>query len=171
VTFQLVPALVAGLAATLVMTAMMTMSSAAGMTRMPSMPLVMGSMMTGDPARARRLGGMIHYVLMGTIIFGLAYAALFSAFGTASALTGILVGAVHGLIVGAVGMPMMPTMHPRMAAPSDSDTPAVDLSGGTVTLSAPGFFAFRWGAMTPVGLVAGHVVYGLVLALIYGALA
>ncbi|MEX1043272.1 MAG: hypothetical protein WD020_01410 [Acidimicrobiia bacterium] len=167
-TFELFPALVAGLVATLVMSAMMTMSASAGMTRMPPMTLVTGAMMSGDPDRARRIGAMIHYVVLGTIVFGIAYGALFTAFGSSSVLTGILIGAVHGVVVGAIGMPMMPAMHPRMTA--DSDGPAVDTSDGTVVLSAPGFFGARWGAMTPMGLIVGHVVYGLIAALVYGAL-
>jgi hypothetical protein len=37
-----------------------------------------------------------------------------------------------------------------------------------VRLVAPGLFAKNYGPMTPVGLVMGHVVYGLVVALVYG---
>jgi hypothetical protein len=168
-TFEVFPALIAGLAATLVMSAMMTMSASMGLTRMPPMPLVMGSMMTGDPDRARRIGAAIHYGVMGTVVFGLAYAALFVSFGSASALTGVLIGAAHGLILGAVGMPMMPAMHPRMDPSGDG--PPVDTSGGGMVLSPPGLFGQRWGAMTPVGLVVGHVIYGVVAALVYGAVA
>lgn len=167
-TFEIVPALIAGLAATLVMSAMMAMAASAGMTRMPPMPLMMGSMMTGDPRQAFRLGAMIHYLVMGTLVFGLLYAALFTSFDSSSVLTGVAIGAVHGLVVGGMAMPMMPAMHPRMSASPDG--PAADTSTGTVALSAPGFFGSNWGAMTPVGLVAGHVVYGLIAALIYGAL-
>jgi len=47
----------------------------------------------------------------------------------------------------------------------------VSVAGGTVSLSAPGLLGSRWGAMTPVGLVMGHVVYGLVVALVYAAIA
>ncbi len=166
--FEVVPALVAGLAGTLVMTAMMTMGASAGMTRMPPMPLVMGSMMTGDPRKALRLGAMIHYLVLGTIVFGLLYAALFMWFDSASVLTGVAIGAVHGLVVGAIGMPMMPAMHPRMS--ESSEGPPADTSTGTVVLSAPGFLGLSWGSMTPVGLIAGHVVYGLIVAIAYGAL-
>lgn len=167
-TFELLPALVAGLAATLVMSAMMSMSASMGMTRMPTMSLLMGAMMSGDQDRAKRIGAMIHYIVMGTIVFGLAYGALFTAFDSSSALTGILIGAVHGLAVGAIGMPMMPAMHSRMS--KDPGEPVVDTSSGSVVLSAPGFFGVQWGAMTAMGLIIGHVVYGLIAALIYGAL-
>lgn len=167
-SIELVPALVAGLAATLVMSAMMRIVASAGMTGMPPMPLVMGSMMTGEPRQAVRLGAMMHYLVMGTFAFGLLYAALFTVFDSSSVLTGGAIGAVHGLVVGAMAMPMMPAMHPRMSASPEG--PPADTSTGTVVLSAPGFFGSNWGSMTPVGFIAGHVVYGLIAALIYGAL-
>lgn len=48
VEFDLLAALAGGLVATVVMTAMMETAKRAGMTDMPPMPLVMGSMMSGD---------------------------------------------------------------------------------------------------------------------------
>lgn len=37
-------------------------------------------------------------------------------------------------------------------------------------LAAPGVLGSRWGGMTPVGLLMGHVAYGIVAALVYQAL-
>jgi uncharacterized membrane protein YagU involved in acid resistance len=166
--FSLVGALVAGLIGTAVMSAMMKLSAKAGMTDMPPMELVTGSMMSADPDRAKKLGIMVHWIVMGAIVFGLGYAALFTAFGSASWLIGIGIGLVHGLVVGVVFMPMMPAVHPRM-----SDEPTfggtVDVSAGSVRLAAPGVLGSKWGGMTPVGLVMGHAVYGLVVALVYRA--
>lgn len=167
-TFEIVPAVIAGLVATVVMTAMMTLAGRMGLTQMPPMTLVTGSMMSGDPDRAKRLGIMIHYVVMGTLVFGLIYAGVFTAVDSASVLTGLIVGAVHGIVVGAMAMPMMPAMHPRMSASTPEG--AFSSGGGTVTLSRPGFFGANWGGMTPVGLLVGHLVYGLVVALVYSAL-
>lgn len=168
-TFEIVPALVAGLAATLVMTALTKMAGATGMTRMPPMPIVIGSMMTGDPDRARRIGTLLHLGIMGTVIFGLLYAALFASFGSASLLTGVAIGGVHGLVFGAIGMPMIPALHPRME--QRAGAAPLEVSGGTVQLTTPGFFGVNWGGMTPMGLVVSHIVYGIVAALVYGALA
>jgi len=140
-----------------------------GMTDMPPMELVTGAMVTGDESRAKQIGIFIHWIMMGTVIFGLGYAAVFTVVGNASVVTGLLVGAVHGIVVGLVFMPMMPAMHPRMAA----DAPIAGTVGtvdGEVQLSAPGLFGARWGSMTPVGLVMGHVVYGIITALVYQAL-
>lgn len=166
--FSIVGALVAGFVGTAVMSTMMKMSGRMGMTDMPPMELVTGSMMSGDPDRAKQLGVGVHWIMMGTIVFGLGYAALFNAFDTASWLTGVAIGAVHGLAVGLVAMPMMPAMHPRMTTePAFAGT--VDITGDRVELAAPGVLGSRWGGMTPAGLVMGHVVYGLVVALVYQA--
>lgn len=166
--FSLVGGLVAGIVATTVMSVMMKMSARSGMTDMPPMELVTGSMMTSDKDRAMTIGTVIHWGMMGTIVFGLGYAALFSAFASASVLTGIVLGAAHGIVVGLVFMPMMPAMHPRMSAASGLDDP-VTVTGAGVQLLAPGVFGNHWGSMTPLGLVMGHVVYGLVAAIVYSA--
>jgi hypothetical protein len=167
-TFEVIPALIAGFVATVVMTAMMTLAAKVGLTQMPPMTIVTGSMMSEDPETARRFGVVIHYIVMGTVVFGLIYAAVFRAVDSASVPTGLVVGAVHGVVVGAMAMPMMPAMHPRMLTSPTSG--AFITTGETVTLSKPGFLGVNWGAMTPVGLLVGHLVYGLVVALVYSAL-
>lgn len=177
VEFELVAALAAGFVATVVMTAMMQMSAMTGMTNMPPMPLVTGSMLTGDRSAANKLGAAIHFVMMGTIMFGLAYAALFTAFDDQAWWVGALIGIAHGLLVGLVFMPMMPSVHPRMSrelvsAGSSSERGTAGSSGdGEVQLTAPGFFGKDWGGMTPIGLLMGHAVYGIVIAVVYGWLA
>lgn len=166
--FSLAGALVAGFIGTAVMSTMMKLSAKMGMTDMPPMELVTGSMLSGDPDRARQLGIMVHWLVMGTIVFGLGYAALFAVFGSSSWLLGLGIGVVHGLVVGVVFMPMMPAVHPRMSTePTFGGT--VDVSAGSVQLAAPGMLGSKWGGMTPVGLVMGHAVYGLVVALVYQA--
>ncbi len=166
-TFEFVPALAAGLGATAAMSLTMIAAAAMHLTDMPPMPLVLGSMMSADPHRARRLGAILHYIVMGTVVFGLAYAALFAAFGSASVGIGVLIGAIHGVIFLAA-MPMIPAMHPRMDTMATGS--ALISEDGTLAVPAPGPFGVRWGAMTPVGIVVGHAVYGLVAALMYTAL-
>lgn len=166
--FSLIGGLVTGIVATAVMSVMMKMAARSGMTDMPPMELVTGSMMASDKDRAMTIGVVIHWLMMGTIVFGLGYAAIFTALGSASVITGVLLGAAHGLVVGLVFMPLMPAMHPRMVTSAGlEDTVTVAASG--VQLSAPGVFGSRWGGMTPVGLMMGHVVFGLVAALVYQA--
>jgi hypothetical protein len=177
VEFDLLAALVGGLVATLVMTAMMQMASRTGMTDMPPMPLVMGSMMSGDRKTATAIGAMLHFVMMGTVVFGIIYGSLFAAFDDDSWWIGLSIGVVHALIAGVMFMPMMPKMHPRMSVqpvgvgtPDDGRTVAVD-DRGEVAVAAPGVLGKNWGTMTPIGFVMGHAVYGLVLALVYDAIA
>lgn len=162
--FVLWAALLSGFIATLVMTAMIKMSTAAGMTEMPAFELMTGSMMSGDEKTAKTIGAMIHYVMMGTVVFGIIYALLFQAFDSASWLTGLGIGIVHGFVVGVMFMPMMPAMHPRMGEPA-----VVGEHSGEVRLSSPGLMGKNWGSMTPMGVLMGHAVYGVVLALLYNA--
>lgn len=169
ITFNIGAALLAGFIGSIAMTILMQMSGAMGMTRMPAMPLIQGSMVTGDPSRAKKIGLVTHILMMGTVVFGLIYAALFVVFDDAGALTGILIGLAHGIVAG-IAMAGMGSMHPRMEAPSLSgQQPAVTERGGEVRLLEPGLFAKNYGPMTPMGLVIGHVVYGLVVALVYSA--
>lgn len=165
VEFDLVAALVGGLVATVVMTGMMTMAASMGVTDMPSMPLISGSMVTGERAAATRIGAVVHYLVMGTIVFGIAYGLLFTTFDNDSWWIGALSGLVHGAIVGVVFMPMMPLMHPRMRREL---VDAGASANGEVEIVAPGLLGKNWGVMTPVGMLMGHAVYGLVLALVYG---
>lgn len=168
--FSILGALVGGLVATLVMSLLMKMATSMGMTRMPPFPLMTGSMVSGDENVAKKIGLAVHYVMMGTVVFGLVYAGIFTALGTASVLTGLVVAVVHGLIVGAMAMPTMPAMHPRMGKlPVHAGAESVSREGGQLQLSAPGFFGVNWGPMTPAGVITGHVVYGVVFALVYQA--
>ena len=170
VQFSLEAALVAGLAGTFAMSAMMTMASRAGITEMPPMPLVIGSMVTGDRSRARLMGAFVHYLVMGTVVFGIIYGLLFTAFGSDGWLTGVVMGAVHGVLVGAVILPMMGAVHPRMSVASPAAAGDSAPGSGELRLPAPGAMGIRWGGMTPLGLIVGHVIFGLVAAIAYGAL-
>ncbi|MDP9021865.1 MAG: hypothetical protein M3N57_04030 [Actinomycetota bacterium] len=169
--FNILAALVAGFVATIVMTLMMKASTAAGMTDMPPMPLVSGTMFSGDRDTAKRIGAFVHFIAMGTVVLGIAYAALFSAFGTASWLAGLVIGLVHGAMVGLVGMPMMGSVHPRMTATAEPRGRTVVESAGEVAVVAPGVFGKNWGGITPAGMLMGHAIYGLILALVYSAIA
>jgi len=171
-SLQVVPTLVAGFAGVLAMSILMRMATAMGMTRMPPIPLVLGAMMTDDAGKARTVGTVVHVLAMGTIVFGLAYGGLFVAFGTAAVGAGALIGLVHGVLVGAVAIPMMPAVHPRMSShPAGPGEPVVTMDGGHLMLTAPGTFTTGWGGMTPLGIAVAHTVYGVVVASVYGVLA
>ena len=104
--------------------------------------------------------GLMMHLMMGAA-FGLIHTGLLHAFdpsstGAATGL-GILIGAVHGMIVTG-GMPMMLKMgHPLV-------------KDGTIDDPGPAMTGF--GKMTPMGMVMAHVVYGIVVGAIYaGAVA
>lgn len=113
---------------------------------------------------------MFAHVAMGTIVFGLLYAVIFAGLlGTAGWITGLIVGLIHGVVAGVV-MKMMGHTHPRMEA-------AAQFTGGQswrhdadgIHIAQPGLFAKNYGAMTPVGLLMGHAVFGLVVGIVYAA--
>ena len=162
--FEFWSAVIAGIAGGVVMTAMMMMAKAAGLTRM-DMALVEGSMFTGDHGKAKAIGMFMHLIIMSGLVIGSIYAALFAWFDVTESNAwwyGIIFGVLHGLIAG-IGMAMMPAMHPRMGTSASTGS-------GEVHLDPPGLFAHNMGKATPAGLVMGHVVYGLVLAVVYAAL-
>lgn len=168
--FSLWAGLVAGLSGTLVMTAMMKGAASAGMTRMPPMSLVQGAMVTDDPDTANKIGMVTHVIVMGTVVFGIIYALLFAGLGTASWLAGLIIGAIHGLAAGGF-MAMQGDMHPRMeAAAAFTGGQTVRVEDGGLRIAAPGPFGRNYGSRTPMGIIVGHSLYGLVAALVYGAL-
>ena len=158
VEFQIGPALVAGFVGTIAMTAVMMMGRARGMTSM-DMPLMIGGMLTGDESKARRLGMIVHVLMMGSVVFGTVYGLLFTALDSDAALTGLVIGVVHGLVFGLMVLPMMPALHPRMK-----------VSANGFHLEKPGMLGVSYGKGTGVGIVMAHAVYGLVVALVYAGL-
>lgn len=150
-TVDIGTAIVAGLAATAIMTVLMY---AARMMNMEmDMPRMLGLMFSSpdNTGVVYGLGIAIHF-MMGAI-FAIVYAALFEAFGiSAGVLWGGVFGLGHGLIAG-VAVSMMPVMHPRM-------------SEGQV-LAAPGPFAVKWGGMMPAGIIFAHIVFGIVVGAVY----
>jgi hypothetical protein len=59
-----------------------------------------------------------------------------------------------------VMMPVMSAMHPRVG-PTESTGP------GDVVLPRFGFGGTGFGSMTPVGILMGHLVFGLVWGLVF----
>ena len=159
VEFDLGRALAAGFVGTLAMTAVMMAGRAGGMTSM-DLPLTIGGLLSGDEGKARRLGMVIHVLMMGTVVFGVIYGLLFAAFDSDTALTGLLIGVVDGLIFGLMVLPMMPAIHPRMKA-----------TAGGFQLDPPGVLGIAYGKATALGIVMSHAVYGLVVAIVFEGLA
>ncbi len=147
---NIIGAIVAGVVGTIVMSMIMLMAPMMGMPKMAIWEML-GSMFSKDGNNV--LGWAMHF-MMG-VIFAIIYAALW-AFGIGSATwaNGLVFGAVHWLIAGLM-MGGVPMMHAGVKA-------------GTV--KAPGLYmTANGGMMSFVGGLIGHAVYGLVVALVYGA--
>jgi hypothetical protein len=146
---SIIGAIVAGLVGTVIISLMMMMGPKMGMPKMAIWEML-GSMFSADGNVG--LGWAMHFVLGA--IFGIIYAVLWNAgIGSVSILSGASFGIVHwlgaGLMMG--GMPMMHT----------------GIKEGTV--SAPGAFMLsRGGLMGFMGGLIGHIIFGIVVALIYG---
>lgn len=145
-----------GLVATSALTGVLIAAQLAGQTRL-DLPLVLGTIITGDPDRARVAGFFIHLVVGQG--FALGYAAVFALLHGASWWLGALLGLVHVAVALTVLLPLLPGLHPRMAshrAGPDS----------TALLEPPGLLALNYGVQTPLVTVIAHVVYGAVLGLL-----
>lgn len=142
-------AIVAGIVGTIIMTMVMAMAPRMGMPKMDIVGML-GSMFS--PEGNRTLGMGIH--LMMGVVFAVIYALLWSlGIGSAGLLWGAIFGAAHWLIAGMM-MGGMTMMHAGIKA-------------GTV--EAPGVFMLHNGGMMAfMGGLVGHVLFGLVVALVYG---
>ena len=142
-----------GLMATSALTGVMITAQLAGLTRL-DLPLILGTIVTEDPDRARAAGFFIHLAVGQG--FALGYAATFALLGGATWWGGALLGVLHAFVAFAVLVPLLPGTHPRMA--SHRAGPAT-----TAVLEPPGLFALSYGLQTPVAGVVAHVAYGAIL--------
>jgi hypothetical protein len=142
-------AILAGLAATLVMSMVMAIAPKMGFPKMDIVAML-STMFSkkGIPI----LGWMMH--LMMGVVFALLYTFLWSTgIGAATWLYGLIFGAVHWLVVGVI-MAMIPMLH-------------VGIRAGTV--KAPGMYMTGngGGVKAFVGGLMGHMIFGLAVALVY----
>ena len=146
---NIVGAVAAGIAGTAVFSMVAAIAPRMGIPKMAIWEML-GSMFSKDGNNT--LGWAAHF-MMG-VIFAIVYAALWSAgLGSVSVGSGALFGAAHWLIAGLV-MGGMPIMHAGIKAGTVQ-------ASGAYMLSSGGLMAF-------VGGLIGHVVYGVVVALVYG---
>lgn len=145
-----------GLLATMVMTAMMIAAQLGGLSRL-DLPLILGTVVTPDPDRARVAGFFIHLAVGQA--FALGYAVCFVLLGRATWWIGGLLGALHGLVALTVLVPMLVGVHPRMA--SERAGPE-----STAVLEPPGLVGLNYGAQTPLVAIASHVAYGIALGIL-----
>lgn len=146
-----------GFFATLILTLVLFLSQGLRWTRM-SLPLVLGTIVSGDWDKATKIGALLQFVL-GWLL-ALVYGALFEVLHRATWWLGSLFGLIHGLIILAVIMPLLPSLHPRMAGEYQTPDP-------TPLLEPPGFMALNYGPRTPLLTLLAHAIYGFVLGYFY----
>ena len=128
-----------GLVATAALTAVMIMAQLAGLTRL-DLPLLLGTIVTEDPDRARVAGFFLHLVIGQG--FALGYAACFSLLHRASWWLGGLFGLLH-----VAGLPhrvrpaALEGVHPRMASHRAGRS-------STAVLEPPGLGGLNYGGQT-----------------------
>ena len=147
-----------GLLATALLTGLMIAAQLSGLSRL-DLPLILGTLVTPDPDRARAAGSLIHLVLGQG--FALGYAATFALLGQATWWLGGLLGLLHGVVALTVLIPMLVGVHPRMA----SERAGPD---STAVLEPPGLLALNYGRQTPLVALVAHLAYGTALGLLLG---
>jgi hypothetical protein len=142
-----------GLVATAALTAVMIMAQLAGLTRL-DLPLLLGTIVTEDPDRARVAGFFLHLVIGQG--FALGYAASFWLLDRASWWLG---GLLHVAVSLTVFVPLLTGVNPRMASHRAGRS-------STAVLEPPGLLGLNYGGQTPVVTIAAHLTYGVALGVL-----
>ena len=145
-----------GLVATTALTAVMIVAQLAGLTRL-DLPLLLGTVVTENPDRARVAGFFIHLAIGEG--FALGYAASFALLGRATWWLGGLLGLLHAAVALTVLVPLLAGVHPRIA--SERAGPST-----TAVLEPPGLLGLNYGWQTPMVAIAAHLVYGIALGVL-----
>jgi uncharacterized membrane protein YagU involved in acid resistance len=142
-------AIIAGIAGTVIMTLVLAMGPKMGMPKMDIIGML-GSMFS---EKSNRTLGLILHFMMG-IVFAIIYVLLWNAgIGLVSVLWGAIFGAIHWLISGLM-MGVMAKMNAAVRAEAMED---------------PGIYMLNTGGMKAfMGGLIGHMLYGITVALVYG---
>ena len=147
-------AVVGGIAGTLVLTTMLRAASEWRLTRM-DIPFLLGTAVTEDRVRAKAVGYTLHFVF--GLLFALAYYAIFVVIDRSGVLLGAVFGLVHALFASsALVSVLLPIVHPRMGT-------AFDAAGSSPLLEPPGFMLLNYGRQTPLVTVIAHIAYGAIV--------
>jgi uncharacterized membrane protein YagU involved in acid resistance len=146
-----------GFAATIALTTVMAACHGLGLTRI-SIPFLLGTILTPNRDRALVVGVVFH--LLNGWAFAFLYAVLLESMNAANWWLGAAGGLVHALFVLAVGMPLLPGIHPRMVSEYYGPTP-------NRRLQPPGFMALNYGRQTPVVTLVAHLLYGAIIGHFY----
>jgi uncharacterized membrane protein YagU involved in acid resistance len=147
-------ALVGGIVGTLVLTTLLRGASEFGFTRI-DLPFLLGTALTQDRVRAKAFGYVLHFAF--GLLFALAYYAVFTVIDRSGVLLGALFGLVHALFAGtALVNVLLPVVHPRMGT-------GFDAAGSAPLLEPPGFLLLNYGRQTITVTILAHVAYGAIV--------
>ena len=149
--------LFAGFVGTVVLTTLEAGAQQLHLTRM-SIPYLLGTAFTPGRDRARVVGFFVH--LLNGQLFSLIYVAIFNVLHEVSIWRGAVMGLVHSVVVLLVVMPLLPSIHPRIASIEQGPT-------GMRQIEPPGPLALHYGFSTPLMVVVAHVLFGMVLGWLY----
>jgi hypothetical protein len=149
--------LLGGFVATAVLTTCLAASQGLGLSRL-SMPLLLGAAFTSNRRRANLYGFVLH--LANGWLIALVYALVFEGWHLATWWLGALLGLLQALFILVAVMPLLPSLHPRMASEDFGPNP-------TRQLEPPGFLALNYGRFTPFTTVVAHLLYGAILGASY----
>jgi hypothetical protein len=147
-------ALAGGFVGTLVLTTALRTANELGLTRV-DLPFLLGTALTGDRARAKALGYLLH--LVAGELFALIYFVIFSAIDTSGWALGALLGLLHGIVSAtALVNILLPAVHPRMGS-------TLSAADSHPLLEPPGFLLRNYGRGTPIATLVAHVAYGAIV--------
>jgi hypothetical protein len=147
-------ALAGGFVGTLVLTTALRAANELGLTRV-DLPFLLGTAITGDRARAKAIGYLLH--LVAGEVFALVYYSIFAAIDTSGWPLGAVFGFLHGIVsaTALVGI-LLPVVHPRMGS-------ALSGADSSPLLEPPGFLMCNYGRGTPIATLLAHTAYGAIV--------
>jgi hypothetical protein len=147
-------ALAGGFVGTLVLTTALRTANELGLTRV-DLPFLLGTALTGDRARAKAVGYLLH--LVAGEMFALIYYAIFSAVDASGWALGAVLGLLHGIVSAtALVNILLPAVHPRMGS-------TLSAADSHPLLEPPGFLLRNYGRGTPIATLLAHLAYGAIV--------
>ena len=136
---------------------------------MPSMSLIIGSLCSEDRDPAMTIGNGVHFLILGTMLSGIGYAAALSVLEDPRWYAGVALGLIHGPAVG-VGLGLLDEHHVKVRSVIERRAPRRrrplrdEKRVGSIR---PGMFGVNWGDLTPLVLMSAHAANGYVFFLVY----
>ncbi len=148
-----------GLVATAVLTTVLYASQGLGLSRL-SLPFLLGTLFTGRRMLADLLGFLLY--LIGGWVFALLYFLIMTDLGIVTWWLGGAIGVLHAVFLLVVVLPLMPSLHPRIATEYDGPS-------ATRRIEPPGFLGLNYGYRTPLTTIVAHLLFGALLGAAFSA--